>query len=57
MFFFNERKPRPAETPRWLAQGLKGFPECPECQCYPECRKDCPDRAECLKRLPEYQRK
>lgn len=33
---------------------LKAFPECAECQCYPECRMDCPDWRECLERLPEY---
>lgn len=34
-----------------LAAGLKGFPECEECQCYPEGRIDCPDHVECNKRL------
>lgn len=35
-------------------QGLKAFPDCQECQCYPECRTDCPDRIACMARLPEY---
>jgi hypothetical protein len=34
--------------------GLKAFPECKECQCYPECRIDCPDHGDCLLRLPGY---
>ena len=37
-----------------LKNGLKGFPECAECQCYPECRNDCPNHLECVKRLPIY---
>lgn len=38
-------------------KGINGFPECAECQCYPECRTDCPDHALCLERLPEYKPK
>lgn len=49
------RKPRePLRDPygdAFLAAGLKGFPECEECQCYPEGRVDCPDHVECNKRL------
>jgi hypothetical protein len=37
-----------------MTLGFKGFPECEECQCYPECRADCPDHLKCLERLPEY---
>jgi hypothetical protein len=40
-----------------VAMGFKGFPDCPECQCYPECRVDCPDREKCLDALPHYQTK
>jgi hypothetical protein len=38
---------------RALREGLKGFPG-PGCQCYPECRVDCPDSAKCLEMLPVY---
>jgi hypothetical protein len=41
-------------VPECIANGLKGFPDCRECQCYPECRIDCPDHLKCLERLPEY---
>lgn len=34
-----------------LARGFKGYPDDPNCQCYPECRIDCPDHVECKKRL------
>lgn len=37
-----------------IASGFKGFPDCEECQCYPECRNDCPDYLQCVRRLPEY---
>jgi hypothetical protein len=30
-----------------LETGLKGFPDCKVCQCYPEGRSDCPDHKEC----------
>lgn len=43
-----------AVKPQHITEGFKGFPDCEECQCYPECRIDCPDHRECLKRLPEY---
>lgn len=43
--------------PSVVVEGLKGFPDCAVCQCYPECRKDCPDHLQCLNRLPEYQRR
>jgi hypothetical protein len=47
------RKPEPYvhREPSWITNGLKGFPECEECQCYPECRIDCPDNEKCLERL------
>jgi hypothetical protein len=34
-----------------VARGLNGFPDCPECQCYPEGRNDCPKHRECIERL------
>jgi hypothetical protein len=34
-----------------LEAGLKGFPDCPGCQCYPEGRADCPDHLDCRARL------
>jgi hypothetical protein len=37
-----------------VADGYQGFPECEACQCYPECRNDCPNYLECVRRLPEY---
>lgn len=45
---------QPICVSRPIAGGLKVFPECTECQCYPECRADCADHMECLGRLPEY---
>ena len=44
-----------AQTRALLDNGLKGYPRCAECQCYPECRLDCPDHLACAARLPEYQ--
>jgi hypothetical protein len=38
----------------WFATQLKGHPLCTECQCYPECRKDCPDNLRCHERMPVY---
>lgn len=38
----------------WLATQLKGHMQCTECQCYPECRTDCPDNLKCHERLPVY---
>jgi hypothetical protein len=38
-------------TPQPIALGLKAFPLCEECQCYPEGRIDCPDSAACMVRL------
>lgn len=35
-------------------EGLKAFSDCQPCQCYPECRIDCPDHRQCLERLPVY---
>lgn len=37
-----------------VENGFKAFPNCTICQCYPECRVDCPDHQSCLDRLPEY---
>lgn len=37
-----------------VERGFKGFPDCDSCQCYPECRNDCPDHLKCVERLPEY---
>lgn len=37
-----------------VARGFKGFPECDVCQCYPECRCDCPEHLQCVQRMPEY---
>lgn len=34
--------------------GIKDWPDCTECQCYPECRNDCPDWVACYERLPVY---
>lgn len=42
------------DLPREIREGLKGFPDCEECQCYPECRVDCPDHKACMQKLPEY---
>lgn len=42
---------------RRVLDGLKAFPNCVECQCYPECRNDCPDYLQCLERLPVYRNK
>lgn len=33
---------------------IKSYPECEVCQCYPECRNDCPDWRQCVERLPVY---
>lgn len=40
-----------ADAKERLASGLKGFPDCQECQCYPEGRKDCPDHQSCREKL------
>jgi hypothetical protein len=37
--------------------GLKGFPGCKECQCYPEGRVDCPDHLKCREWLAENDRR
>jgi len=37
-----------------IAAGFQGFHDCEVCQCYPECRCDCPDHLQCVRRLPEY---
>lgn len=44
-----------ASTRAFLEDGLKGYPDCEECQCYPECRTDCPDHLKCAAQMPEYQ--
>lgn len=36
---------------------IKSHPDCKECQCYPECRMDCPDWRQCLERLPVYRQR
>jgi hypothetical protein len=40
-----------------MIEPIKSHPGCAACQCYPECRIDCPDRERCLDRLPGYQTK
>lgn len=35
-------------------QPIKQWPECSGCQCYPECRRDCPDSQKCYESMPEY---
>lgn len=35
-------------------QPIKAHALCHGCQCYPECRNDCPDSAECYDAMPEY---
>lgn len=37
-----------------MIEPIKQHLLCDECQCYPECRKDCPDYLQCVRRLPEY---
>lgn len=34
-----------------VVEGLKGFPDCTDCQCYPEGRVDCLDHKGCRRRL------
>ena len=43
-----------AATIELLARGFQGFPDCTECQCYPEGRNDCPKHREC-RRVLGYQ--
>jgi hypothetical protein len=40
-----------------LDAGLKGFPGCPGCQCYPEGRNDCADHMKCREWLAENERR
>jgi hypothetical protein len=37
-----------------LIEPIKMHPGCEVCQCYPECRIDCPDHLKCLDALPVY---
>jgi hypothetical protein len=37
-----------------MIEPIKMHPLCAECQCYPECRTDCPEHLRCLERLPVY---
>jgi len=40
--------------PECIRDGLKGHPRCEICQCYPECRRDCPDWKRCYRKMREY---
>ena len=35
-------------------QPIKSWPNDRGCQCYPECRNDCPDSMKCYDAMPEY---
>jgi hypothetical protein len=46
-----------AEAKARLDAGLKGFPGCKGCQCYPEGRVDCQDHLKCREWLDENDRR
>lgn len=58
MNFWKKQTPdeKPRIIPDVIEYGLLAFPNCKECQCYPECRTDCPNHLQCLERLPGYRR-
>jgi hypothetical protein len=45
-----------AQAKAHLDAGLKGFPGCKNCQCYPEGRNDCPDHMKCRAWLEQLER-
>lgn len=46
--WFGRRRPPALTPPAWaVVNGLKAYPDCVECQCYPEGRLDCPDHLQC----------